>query len=202
VWLPVLSSQHLYTNDCFKPQPGVLVPVIRGMRVALWTRLFSTWHEKVWRAAWLQANSFETRAEGPGRSEDARLTSTANGGGSTGNKMHVTNCTRCRIMFLTHSKRVECKRCVQVYCEKCCRDSRMIPAISSWFPTRVCYDCCLEIDSEEKPSSNKLNDSYTKVVGALTGLRLTPVSSARRGNYSKPHEVSAELTACYISVQV
>jgi hypothetical protein len=171
IWMPILTSQHLYMNPSYRQQQGILLPVVRGMRIVLWTRLFSRWHDEVWRAAWLQDCSHDVKTDTTSAAEGE----TRNMSYSVSNSKPtstVSNCTRCQILFTSGVKRVECKRCCQVFCDKCAKDSRNIPAVSTWFASRVCLDCCIELDNESKGSNRSNDSSYSKMVGALTGLRV------------------------------
>jgi hypothetical protein len=55
MWAVVLHNMDRFRNDYnYVPQVGAIMPVARLGRLVLWEKWFNRWHDRLWRAAWIQ----------------------------------------------------------------------------------------------------------------------------------------------------
>jgi hypothetical protein len=150
MWAVVLHNMDRFRNDYnYVPQVGAIMPVARLGRLVLWEKWFNRWHDRLWRAAWIQQCHVEDFDDEDG----AALNGGANAGSSsTGpgrawdDDSAVTACKRCSKSFSFINRRHHCRRCGHIFCEKCAGENRTIVSISAYRPVRVCSDCAHIID--------------------------------------------------------
>jgi hypothetical protein len=149
IWMAVFSNQDRYTNNNYSLTQGILLPSVRGMSVVLWRSMFSKWHERVWKAAWLHDFTISHKLSSIAGTEDELILDSHKS--NWVDEKNVTHCTRCNIAFSFFKRKHHCRKCGLVFCESCASSSRVIPDISTWFTSRVCIDCATKVHE-------KLND--------------------------------------------
>lgn len=200
IWMPVLTSIHVYTNELYKTQPGIVLPIISGMRMTIWTRYFSCWHERVQRATWLQDFSFQKNVDNfetndvPTRHDsdfydddelvesEPDIFSTISKIIGNGVRQHpiASNCTRCQILFASTARSCECKKCQNKFCDKC-----MVPSTSLMmgiFSSRICLNCD-ESEKDKRKQASRPRPTQSLVLTATTSdttSRLTQTSIVKR----------------------
>jgi hypothetical protein len=174
IWMAVFSNQDRYTNNNYSLTQGILLPSVRGMSVVLWRSMFSKWHERVAKSAWLNDFSLGNRINGD------VVNNLGNGTENDfdyGEERSTSSCGRCKIRFVASVKKYKCKKCNYYYCEKC-------SSKSSWLTSRTCVDCSGSVDNSTRdsefqltedsihlPSKSKVKAYSTVTEGAISTVR-------------------------------
>jgi hypothetical protein len=140
LWTVLLANkaQHLNAHYCAY-HTAVLMPIITKAKLNFWQEAYFTWHDRLWlyqqsalseAAGLITANQSSTILFPAGNT----LANTMAQSGKSVVWLEdsaVIACMKCNRAFYLFRRRHHCRCCGLIYCDLCCRELRLIPAISS-----------------------------------------------------------------------
>jgi hypothetical protein len=135
-WVHILGNREKFRNWHYSPRCGVLIPQTRSMSIIPWHAWFFRYHDAYSKAAWLQETGFYVNTD-----SEAATTSSAR-------KCDPNACKKCKRAFSKYIKKHRCRRCGDMFCDKCASIYRIVEAVSTWRPSRVCGACSVIMDKE------------------------------------------------------
>lgn len=183
IWTVVLNFPENFINQGFREVDDVVIPVVTRNRIALWSKWYLKWSDRIWQAGWthesLSKEGLDVYGEVSLSTRDWNHDKTAKA------------CKRCAKTFSLVRRRHHCRVCAQVFCEQCSNEYRIVQNISTWKSTRCCIDCAYKIDQQMKSAkeadelSNRYDDSALSLVSVAFSIASTELNSEFHRHPSK-----------------
>jgi hypothetical protein len=132
IWTPILGNKERYVNPNYAAADSPVVPVVSKSKLVIWSGWFLAWQDKLWSSSWIETAQLDRKYEAAGAID----------------KKEVVVCFKCMQPFTLFRRKHHCRVCWQIFCYACCHTFRIVPAISSRYPSRCCAECSLLLEMD------------------------------------------------------